>query len=483
MISELKPYPAYKNSGVSWLGEVPDHWEVRRLKDTFERIVGGSTPSSSEVAYWDGDVVWITPADISKAERLRTSIRRITREGLKSCSSELVPPGSIVVTSRAPVGNVALADVELCTNQGCKALVISDDVMHPLFGFAVMFILKNELQSLATGTTFTEVSTTKLGAVPIPLPPLPEQSAIVRFLNHADRKIRRYIRAKQKLIKLLEEQKQAIIHRAVTRGLDPNVRLKPSGIEWLGEVPEHWEVLTLGKASFSIQTGPFGSQLHANEYVEDGIPVINPSHMHGGLIHGDLRVTVSDKKAAYLKRHTLKAGDIVLARRGELGRCALVMENQKGWLCGTGSLRIRARTDIFEPSYLVQLLSSSGVRDTLSLSSIGATMDNLNASMVARLRLLAPAVDEQSQIMNWITQESNLVKEASFKAEREISLLREYRTRLIADVVTGKLDVREAAASLPDEAAEPELPEEVDEVIEGEEIVEDTDLETEDATV
>lgn len=149
------------------------------------------------------------------------------------------------MTSRAPVGNVAIAETDLCTNQGCKALVASPTFVNPVFGFHVLTTLKGELQSLATGTTFTEISTSRIGTVSFPLPPLPEQAAIVKFLDYYDRKIRRYIRAKQKLIKLLEEEKQAIIHRAVTRGLDPNVRLKPSGVEWLGDVPEHWEVVAL----------------------------------------------------------------------------------------------------------------------------------------------------------------------------------------------------------------------------------------------
>jgi len=108
MIAALKPYPVMKDSGVPWLGKVPEHWEVRRLKQAFRRIVGGSTPSSAEARFWDGDVVWVTPADVSKTERLKDSLRRITHDGLKSCSSELVPAGSIIVTSRAPVGNVAL---------------------------------------------------------------------------------------------------------------------------------------------------------------------------------------------------------------------------------------------------------------------------------------------------------------------------------------------------------------------------------------
>lgn len=243
MIADLNPYLSMKDSGVAWLGKVPTHWDVRRLKYVFRRIVGGSTPSSSVERFWDGDVVWVTPADVSQAERLRNSRRRITREGQQSCSSELVPPGSLIVTSRAPVGNVAIAEVELCTNQGCKAMVANESVVNTAFGFHVLKAMKGELQSQATGTTFAEISTSRISTVSMPLPPLPEQALIFRFLDHAVNSIGRYIRAKQHLIGLLNEQKQAIIHRAITRGIDPNVCLKPSGAAWLGDVPEHWEVL------------------------------------------------------------------------------------------------------------------------------------------------------------------------------------------------------------------------------------------------
>ena len=122
MASVPKPYPAYESSGVEWLGDVPAHWEVRRLKHVFQRIFGGATPTSTNPDFWDGDVVWITPTDVSKTTRLRDSIRKITQKGLSSCSAHIVPLGSIIVTSRAPVGNVALAETELCTNQGYARL-------------------------------------------------------------------------------------------------------------------------------------------------------------------------------------------------------------------------------------------------------------------------------------------------------------------------------------------------------------------------
>ena len=216
----LNPNAKMKDSGVEWLGKVPAEWIVKKLKYAFLRIVGGSTPSSTEPIFWDGDVVWVTPTDVSKTTRLRDSLRRITQEGLLSCSSELVPPESIIITSRAPVGNAALAETELCTNQGCKALIIPSSTISPIFAFHLLSILKPELQRLATGTTFTEITTNKLGAVQLPIPPLREQIAIAAFLEKETAKIDILIEKCETAIKLLKERRTALISAAVTGKID-----------------------------------------------------------------------------------------------------------------------------------------------------------------------------------------------------------------------------------------------------------------------
>ena len=216
----LNPNAKMKDSGVEWLGKVPAEWIVKKLKYAFLRIVGGSTPSSTEPIFWDGDVVWVTPTDVSKTTRLRDSLRRITQEGLLSCSSELVPPGSIIITSRAPVGNAALAETELCTNQGCKALIIPSSAISPTFAFHLLSILKPELQRLATGTTFTEITTNKLGAVQLPIPPLREQIAIAAFLKKETAKIDILIEKCETAIRLLKERRTALISAAVTGKID-----------------------------------------------------------------------------------------------------------------------------------------------------------------------------------------------------------------------------------------------------------------------
>ncbi len=475
MTADLQPYPAMKDSGVPWLGEVPEHWEVRRLKQAFRRIVGGSTPSSAEATYWDGDVVWVTPADVSKAERLSKSQRGITRKGLNSCSSELVPPGSLVVTSRAPVGNVAIAEVELCTNQGCKALIVTDEVVNPMFGFHVFKTLKLELQSLATGTTFSEISTTRLGTVPMALPPLPEQAAIVRFLDHADRRIRRYIRAKQKLINLLEEQKQAIIHRAVTRGLDPNVRLKPSGVEWLGDVPEHWEVLPLKRwVSTEITDGPHETP----EWLDDGVPFISAEAMVGGRLDFSRRRGFISRELheAYCRKCRPQRDDIFMCKSGATTGKLAIVETDDEFSVWSPLALIRVSPERVLSRLLFVVLQSRYVQRQVQDTWSYGTQPNLSMAAMERVVVVLPPLNEQIALLAHLDQMTKTPSKAIDRAQREISFLREYRTRLIADVVTGKLDVREAAAQLPDKAEEPEPLDEADAMTDAEEGMADDDL-------
>ena len=220
MTADLKPYPHYKPSGVEWLGDVPAHWDVRRVKYAFRRIVGGSTPSSDEMAYWDGTIIWVTPTDIGKVTRLRDSLRRITKKGFDSCSTTLVLVGSLVVTSRAPVGNVALAEVPLCTNQGCKTLVPDSRVIDSAYGYQVFGILKDELQSLANGTTFTEISTNALANVSLPIPPLAEQAAIAAYLDEQTAAVDAAMARAQREIELLTEYRKRLIADVVTGQVD-----------------------------------------------------------------------------------------------------------------------------------------------------------------------------------------------------------------------------------------------------------------------
>ena len=237
----FQTYPHYKPSGVEWVDVVPIHWHVRRIS-TLANILNGSTPSTGIPEYWNGGIIWITPEDLGRLEgRLITGgARRITVEGYESCGTTLAPAGSIAISTRAPIGHLGILASGACVNQGCRLLSLNGDVQSEYLYYALL-TSRPYLQSHGEGSTFTELSRMKLSGFRVPLPPLAEQTAIVRYLDRADSRIQRYVSAKERLIELLTEQKQCIVNQAVTRGLDPNVPLKPSGVEWLGDVPAHWE--------------------------------------------------------------------------------------------------------------------------------------------------------------------------------------------------------------------------------------------------
>ena len=248
-------YGQYKESGVRWLGSVPDRWSVKALKHVFT-VVGGSTPKSEVGDYWDGEHVWVTPADLSSLPGfdITESSRRITTAGLASCGTNLVPAGSIVLSTRAPIGSLAIAGTNLCTNQGCKSLVTKGRA-HPRFYAYLLSIVGEELNVRGRGTTFLELSADALGAFEIVEPTPEDQGAIVDFLDRETAKIDVLVEEQRRLIELLKEKRQAVISHAVTKGLDAGVPLKDSGVEWLGAVPEHWNLLAT-KRLFRVVADP-----------------------------------------------------------------------------------------------------------------------------------------------------------------------------------------------------------------------------------
>jgi type I restriction enzyme S subunit len=285
------------------------------------------------------------------------------------------------------------------------------------------------------------VSTSLLKNFQIPTPSDPEQTAIAEFLDRETGKIDGLVAEQRRLMELLKEKRQAVISHAVTKGLNPHAPMKPSGIEWLGDVPEHWGVASLGTLAKMIQTGPFGSQLHSEDYVENGIPVINPSNIQDGKIEPDWSCSITIKDAQRLSQHKLIEGDIVFGRRGEMGRCALVSAHEVGWICGTGSLNVRLLPRAFPP-FISIYLRTEYVREWLKLESVGSTMDNLNTQILGSIKVPLPDLKEQEAIMAYLDTELLKFDPLTAEAQRAIDLLQERRTVLISAAVTGQIDVR-----------------------------------------
>ena len=296
---------------------------------------------------------------------------------------------------------------------------------------------------VATGSTYEAISVGDVGNHPSILPPLPEQAAIVRYLDHAYERIRRYVSGKQKLIRLLEEEKQAVIHRAVTRGLDPNVRLKPSGVQWLGDIPAHWEVRRF-KAMCRIRYG-LGQPPRESA---NGLPLIRATNVdHGRIIEKNL-VYVDPSAVPTGRDAILKEREIIVVRSGAYtADSAIIPKAYAGAVTGYDMV---VTVTGARPEFVAMALLCTYLRDDqLIVASTRSAQPHLNAEELGSSVLLLPPLPEQTAIVRYLDKATADIDTAIDHARRQIELLQEYRTRLIADVVTGQVDVRAVGGQVP----------------------------------
>lgn len=441
----LPRYPNYKDSGVEWLGEVPGHWEVSSLKRSFQ-IVGGSTPKSDIESYWDGDILWATPSDLSNRESiyLDKTLRTISDDGLASCGTTLVPNGSIILSTRAPIGSLAIAAVSMCTNQGCKSLVPVDDADVSYFAH-LLSISSTELNLRGKGTTFLELSTDELGAFKTPAPPLAEQIQIAAFLDRETAKIDELVAEQRRLMELLKEKRQAVISHTVTRGLNPDVRLKPSGIEWLGDVPEHWETRSIAKASTKITNGFVGPT--RDILVSQGVPYIQATHIKSGCVNFDDGYFVTQEWSDAHAKSILAEGDSLIVQTGAgTGDVGLVSAAEVGFNCHA-LIIVAPDKSLILGTFLAAVLQSSYGQQKLSSIRTGAMHPHLNCGEVKFVEVPLPPLGEQDEIVAYINAAAGKFDTLTTETQRAIDLLQERRTALISAAVTGQVDVRGLTSS------------------------------------
>ena len=302
--------------------------------------------------------------------------------------------------------------------------------------------IANQKATMGRGFTVYHIYGRQLKYLRFPIPPLDEQMAIVRFLDHTDEQIRRYIAGKERLIALLEEERQALVHQAVTRGLDPNVRLKPSGVEWLGDVPEHWRIGPLKRAFVSMDYG------------------ISESASDSGTIHlltmGNLRdgqvIVPHDGGVDSVEEYLLlREGDLLFNRtnsRELVGKVGLFAGHDSPTTFASYLVRMRPLPDQ-EPEYLNMALNDASFISHARRESVPSLhQSNLNPTRYGRIHIALPPKDEQGDILRTLQKKTATLRDSAIQTRRQIDLVNEYRTRLIADVVTGQLDVREASTQV-----------------------------------
>jgi type I restriction enzyme, S subunit len=453
MIANLQPYPEYKESGSRWLAEVPSHWKVRNLRTLIRPRAERNRPD--------------LPL-LSVAREKGVFVRSLTDEN----ENHNVIPEDLSNYKVARAGNLVINKMKAW--QGSMGIAPCDGIVSPayfVFDFAIanhafgQILLRSKPYVAHFGQASDgvrvgqwDLTIPAMRQIPVLLPSPEEQTAIVQFLDYANGRLERTIRAKQKVIALLNEQKQAIIHRAVTRGLDANVPLKPSDIPWLGDIPQHWEVAKIGQKS-QIARGRFSHRpRNAPQFYGGCYPFIQT----GDISAADKHITghsqtLNEKGFAISK--LFFAGTLAMIITGaKTGHVAILNFDACFPDSAVGFYPDKSQTD---KDFLYYLFIA--LRSELERASITSTQENLNVQRIRSQVAAWPALTEQKEIANYLDRELKTQNTAITRLDREIELLREYRTRLVADVVTGKLDVRPAARKLPEmadkgigEAAEPD---------------------------
>ena len=439
---KFPPYPKYKPSGVEWLGEAPEHWKTHPLKRQY-RVVNGGTPSSSETSYWGGDINWITPEDLGRndTKRIGRSRRTLSLEGLSNCGAQLVPRKSIVISTRAPIGHIAVIEEESCTNQGCRALIPESARMCSDYTYYSLLASRQVLQAAGKGTTFLELSAGLLGLHMVPFPPCDEQCSIADFLDRETAKIDTLVAKKQILIERLKEKRTALISRTVTRGLppdaaiqaglDPHPKLKPSGVEWLGEVPEHWEVKRLKMACHLINR-------KVEPDAEKPFPYIGMENVESWT--GQL--SLSDDVIPTGIANEFQVGHTLFGKLRPY--LAKAYNPDFDGLCSTEFLVLKG-IDI-DRRVLAYSLLSRGFINLVDSSTYGSKMPRASWDFIGNCLLPIAPADEQRAIADFLDRETTKIDALVAKIKTAVERLQEYRSALITAAVTGKIDIRETAA-------------------------------------
>ena len=454
----LRPYPAYRESGFPWLGKVPAHWEVRPLKRIGSFSSGAGFPISAQGSTGD-EILFVKVSDMNRFGNnieIVGSANTVSRETALTLGAQIFEANTIIFPK---VGGALLTNKRrmlvrpTCIDNNLMACIVTGANVQ----FAVRLLSWLDLARISKPGPVPAISEGEVREIRVALPSLSEQAAVVRFLDHADRRIRRSIRAKERLIALLEEQNRAAIHQAVTGRIDvrtgrPYPAYKPSGVEWLGEVPHHWNVRRLRQCGTMV--GGMTPSMVDRRFWDGEIPWVTPKDMKREAIHDSgIRVTKAALRETSIRligppAVLMVVRGMILARKVPIAwstNCVTINQDMKAVVPAVG----------IKAEFLARALDSAQDALATLIDEAGHGTRRLPTERLRTLAVAIPSEDEQSLVVRFVDQTTTKLDKRIADARREVGLLREYRIRLIADVVTGKLDVREAAAALPEEPDDP----------------------------
>ena len=435
----MEKYQQYVNSGFEWIGDIPAQWNNLRLRFVCE-FRNGYTPSKANPEFWvDGTIPWYRMEDIRDSGRkLNEAKQYVTKDAIKG--GGLFEAGSFILATTATIGEHAVLIVDSLANQRFTNLKIRKSLSGSLlrdYFFYYLFVIDDYCKATTKTSTFPAVSMELLKNSHVVFPLVQEQQAIVDYLDKKCSEIDNVISAQQKRIALLQELKQSVITHAVTKGLNPNVEMKDSGVEWIGKIPASWDVVHLKRILRERM------QYGANEPAEsDDTTYPRYIRITDITANGELRPeTFKSLEPSKAKDYLLDKGDVLFARSGAtVGKTFLFNADIKA--CYAGYL-IKASCDKRRmlPEYLYYYTQSGAYECWKNSVFIQSTIQNIGADKYQMMYIPVPSKDEQKQIVEYTMRKSQMFDAAISKAQHQVELLQEYKQSLITEVVTGKRKV------------------------------------------
>jgi type I restriction enzyme S subunit len=445
----IHTYERLKEPGSEWLGRIPRQWRVKRLKFLVS-CLGGGTPNTGNPEFWGGHIPWVSPKDM-KSALISATEDYLTELGVESSATSIIKPGAVLVVVRSGILRhsipVARNVVSVALNQDMKALIpfgeLSSDYLY-------WIIEGNQKQLLPlwskSGCTVESIELDYMLNTKIPLPTLPEQQTITRFLDFKTAQIDALIAKKQALLDKLAEKRTALISHAVTKGLVPSVPMKDSGVAWLGEIPAHWERMLMARVISAFEQG-WSPSCDEREASEEEWGVLKSGCVNYGVFqereHKTLPASIDP-----IPSLEVKAGDILMCRASGskhlIGSVALVKKCRPKLMFSDKTYRVSLQSAMIDSEFFVLVMRSKYLREQIELSISGADglANNIPQSSVKAYQVVIPPLDEQQIIAVTLQKKIESMDTQEKKIAKAIGKLQEYRSALITNAVTGKIDVR-----------------------------------------
>jgi type I restriction enzyme S subunit len=437
----MTQYEKYNKSNVNWLPKIPAHWEMGKAKYYFQYTTG-FTPPTGVVEFYNGDITWVTIADMNQ-KVVSDSATKLSQTAIDKYNPDLTLKDSLLYSFKLSVGKVAYAGKDLYTNEAIISILPNEKYDLRYFYYTLPEQLLQNASENIYGAKMLNQELIRNAS--ICFPPKDEQTDIANYLDEKTDQIDTLIANKRKLIALLKEERTAIIEKAVKYGVNKNNQLMESKLEWFASIPTGWAKTAIKyiakKSKDSIVDGPFGSSVNVDtDYVTEGIPVVRTINITDkGFSEDDLRY-MRTEKFDELKRHAVYPGDILFSKVGTIGNsCIFPNHIPKGILSTTGSCKITVNPESIINKYLVYLLRA--MKEYFHLLASSNVQPFLNMSTIRNVRIAVPPIEEQKQIIEFIEDRSIEFDLTISKIEKETELLNEYRAALISEVVKGKIKV------------------------------------------